>query len=144
MAYVRIWVHAVWGTKDREPILEKESRYTLFDHIRENAETKGIYLDFINGYTDHVHTLISLNAEQSIANVMQLIKGEASYWANKNNLFKHKLNWADEYFAASISQSMTDTVRNYIKNQEEHHKKKTFADECEEFMVNYGFVKMSG
>ena len=54
-----------------EPTLEKESRYTLFDHIRENAETKGIYLDFINGYTDHVHTLISLNAEQSIAKVMR-------------------------------------------------------------------------
>lgn len=93
MAYVRIWVHAVWGTKDREPILGKENRYTPFDHIRENAKIKNIYLDFINGYTDHVHTLISLDAEQSIAKVMQLLKGEASYWANKNNIFKHKLDW---------------------------------------------------
>jgi putative transposase len=91
-----------------------------------------------------VHTLISLDAEQSIAKVIQLIKGEASYWANKNNLFKHKLNWADEYFAVSVSESMTDKVRDYIKNQEEHHKKKTFAEECEEFMIKYGFAKMRG
>ncbi len=144
MAYVRIWVHAVWGTKDREPILEKENRYTLFEHIRENARKKDIYIDFINGYIDHVHTLISLNSEQSIAKVMQLMKGESSHWANKNSLFKHKLDWADEYFAVSVSESMTDKVREYIKNQEEHHKKKTFAEECEEFMTKYGFVKMRG
>ncbi len=144
MAYVRIWVHTVWGTLNREPVLEKENRYQLFEHIRENAKTKDIYVDFINGYTDHVHTLISLNAEQSIAKVMHLIKGEASFWANKNGLFKHKLNWADEYYAVSVSQSMTDKVREYIKNQEEHHKKKTFAEECEEFMTKYGFAKMRG
>lgn len=144
MAYVRIWVHTVWGTKDREPILEKENRYTLFEHIRENARTKDIYIDFINGYTDHVHTLLSLNSEQSIAKVMQLMKGESSHWANKNSLFKHKLYWADEYFAVSVSESMTNKVREYIKNQEEHHKKKTFAEECEEFMTKYGFVKMRG
>ena len=144
MAYVRIWVHAVWGTKEREPILDKESRYKLFEHIRENARTKDIYIDFINGYTDHVHVLISLDAEQNIAKVMQLIKGEASHWANKNNIFKHKLNWADEYFAVSVSESMVDIVRNYIKNQEEHHTKKTFAEECEEFMTKYGFEKMRG
>ena len=144
MAYVRIWVHAVWGTKEREPILDIESRYKLFEHIRENAQTKDIYIDFINGYTDHVHVLISLDAAQNIAKVMQLIKGEASHWANKNNIFKHKLNWADEYFAVSVSESMVDVVRNYIRNQEEHHKKKTFAEECEEFMTKYGFGKMRG
>ena len=144
MAYVRIWVHTVWGTKEREPVLEKENRYTLFNHIRENAVTKDIHIDFINDYTDHVHTLISLNADQSIAKVMQLIKGESSNWANKNNVFKHKLNWANEYFAVSVSESMVDKVRDYIKNQEIHHKKKTFAEECEEFMTKYGFVKMRG
>ena len=142
MAYVRIWVHAVWGTKKREPILEKESRYKLFEHIRENAKAKDIYIDFINGYTDHVHVLISLGAEQTIAKVMQLIKGEASHWANQNTLLKHKLSWADEYFAVSVSESMVDKVRNYIKNQEEHHRHKTFAEECEEFMTKYGFVKI--
>ena len=75
---------------------------------------------------------------------MQLMKGESSYWTNKNNLFQHKLNWADEYYAVSVSESMIDIVREYIKNQEEHHKKKTFAEECEEFMTKYGFSKMQG
>ena len=144
MAYVRIWVHAVWGTKEREPLLEKESRYKLFEHIRENAKEKEIYIDFINGYTDHVHVLISLGAEQTMAKVMQLIKGEASHWANKNNLLKYKLNWADEYYAVSVSESMVNKVRNYIKNQEIRHQTKTFAEECEEFMTKYGFVKIKG
>ena len=139
MAYVRIWVHTVWGTKNREHILQKDNRYSLFEHIRNNAKEKEIYLDFINGYTDHVHALISLDAEQNISKVMQLMKGESSYWANKNNLFQHKLYWADEYYAVSVSESMIDIVREYIKNQEEHHKRKTFAEECEEFMTKYGF-----
>ena len=144
MSYVRIWVHTVWGTKSREPILQKDNRYTLFQHIRENGKEKGIYIDFLNGYTDHVHALISLDAEQSIAKVMQLMKGESSFWANKNTLFQHKLHWSDEYYAVSVSESMVNKVRDYIKNQEVHHSKKTFAEECEEFMTKYGFVKMRG
>ncbi len=135
MAYIKIWVHAVWGTKYRESVLTKEGRYKLFEHIRENARTKDIYIDFINGYTDHVHVLISLNADHNIAKTMQLIKGEASFWANKNNVFKQKLVWAEEYYAASVSESMVDKVRNYIKNQEEHHHKKTYTEECEEFFA---------
>jgi putative transposase len=144
MAYVRIWVHLVWGTKHRDPTLEKENRFNLFQHIRENAQSKGIYLDFINGHKDHVHALISLDAEQTMAKTVQLMKGESSFWANKNNIFKHKLAWADEYYAVSVSESMVDKVRNYIKNQEEHHKTKTFEDECEEFIQKYGFTKLRG
>ncbi len=143
MAYVRIWVHAVWGTKNREHILVKEKRTILFRHIRENAVLKDIQLDFINGMTDHIHVLISLNPEQNIANVMQLIKGEAAHWANENELFEHKLKWADEYYAGSISESMLDKVRNYIKYQERHHANKNFEYECEEFIAKYKFTRAS-
>ena len=55
MSYVRIMVHAVWGTKGREPLLIKEKRDALFDHIRKNARAKDIYIDSIGGYVDHVH-----------------------------------------------------------------------------------------
>ncbi len=50
MSYVKIWVHAVWGTKNHEKILQKNIRYDLFQHIRENAREKSIYVDFINEY----------------------------------------------------------------------------------------------
>jgi len=139
MSFVKIWIHAVWGTKNRESILSKENRMDLFQHIRENAKSKEIYIDFINGHVDHVHCLLALNAEMSISKALQLIKGESAFWANKNNLLKPKLEWADEYFAVSISESMLDKVRDYLRRQEEHHKKVSFMQEYEKFIRKYNF-----
>ena len=145
MAQVRIWVHAVWGTKRREPIMKnKNKRIDLFKHIKNYAKEKKIYLDFINGEADHVHCLISLACDQAIAQVMKLLKGESSHFANKEKMFEVEFDWADDYYAVSVSQSHIETVRNYIKNQEEHHRNKTFEEECQEFMEKYGFVRMLG
>jgi REP element-mobilizing transposase RayT len=132
-------VHCVFRTKNKEPILVSGMREELFKHIHENARTKDIYIDNINGHIDHIHCLISLGAEQNIAKLMQLIKGEASFWANKHKLFGQKLEWAEDYFAASVSESSLDKVRDYIKNQEKHHRKITFTEEYEKFIHNYGF-----
>jgi REP element-mobilizing transposase RayT len=82
-----------------------------------------------------------LGADQTIQKTMQLIKGESSFWINKNNLCKGKFEWQDEYFAVSVSESMIDRVRNYIKNQEQHHAKQTFQEEYDEFIVKYNFPK---
>jgi REP element-mobilizing transposase RayT len=139
MSHVKIWIHTVWGTKNHERILTKGVRKQLFQHIRENAKSKQIYIDFINGDLDHIHCLLTLNADMTIAKVIQLIKGEAAYWANKNSLLKPKLEWAEEYFAVSVSESMLNKVRDYIKNQEEHHKKVTFKNEYEDFIKKFGF-----
>jgi len=139
MSFVKIWIHAVWGTKNREPVLTKEIRKELFQHIKENAKTKEIYIDFTNGHVDHVHCLFALNADMTVSKAIQLIKGESAFWANKNKLAKSKLEWADEYFAVSVSESIIDKVRDYIKNQEEHHKKKTFQQEYDEFIRRYNF-----
>ena len=70
---------------------------------------------------------------------MQLIKGESSFWANKEKFFLNKLYWAEDYFAASVSESSIDKVRLYINNQKEHHKKVTFTQEYEQFITSYGF-----
>jgi putative transposase len=132
-------IHCVWRTKNGEPILIPEKREQLFGHIRANAKTKDIYIDIIGGHTDHIHCLISLGAGQTVAQVMQLIKGEASFWANKNKLFGYKLEWAEDYFAASVSESAVNKVRDYINNQAEHHRKITFTEEYEKFISSYGF-----
>jgi putative transposase len=139
MSYIKIMVHVVLGTKNREPILISEKRKLLFDHIRANAKTKGIYIDTLGGYTDHVHCLVSLGGDQTISKVVQLIKGESSFWANREKLVTPKLVWAEDYFAASVSESSIENVRNYINTQEEHHKEVTFTDEYEKFIKNYGF-----
>lgn len=132
-------IHVVWGTKHREPVLVDEKRKLLFDHILTNAKTKGVYIDTIGGYIDHVHCLISLGGDQTISKVVQLIKGESSFWANRENLITPKLVWAEDYFAASVSESAIQNVRSYIQNQEDHHRKISFTEEYEKFIRSYGF-----
>jgi putative transposase len=129
----------VFSTKNREPYLAKDIRLTVIKHISDNCLQKGIFLKAINGHVDHMHCLISLAKKQSIAEVAQLIKGESSNWINKSGLLKSKFAWQDDYFAVSVSESQVETVLQYIANQEEHHAKKTFTHEVEEFIKKYGF-----
>ena len=141
MPFVSVYIHFVWSTKKRVPYLEtKIIREAMWQHIRDNGKAKDIFIDFVNGHADHCHCLVSLGNEQTISKVMQLIKGEAAHWFNKQNFIATKLEWQDEYFAVSVSESALNIVRNYIKNQEEHHKKKTFQQEYDEFISKYGFI----
>lgn len=135
MSFVKIWVHLVWSTKNREPLLTKDIRKLLFQHIKENAQKKNIYIDFINGHSDHVHCLLALSADTALSTVVRLLKGESAYWMNKSSFLRNKLEWADEYFAVSISESILDKVRNYIRNQEEHHQRISFQQEYEKFLA---------
>lgn len=70
---------------------------------------------------------------------MNLVKGESSYWANKNLKWPENFGRQDDYFAVSVSESQFDTVNKHITNQEEHHQRKTFQEEYDEFIKNYGF-----
>jgi len=141
MPWVRVWLHFVWSTKNRHPYLTDEIRTKVFAHIRENARVKGIYIDFINGWVDHVHCLISLGTDQTIEKIIQLIKGESSFWINKNKLTKAKFERQDEYFVVSVNEGSLDRARNYISKQEEHHKNVSFDEEFENFLLRAGFQK---
>jgi len=135
MPFIKTYIHFVFSTKNREPFLHSHDlRKQVWNHIRKNAIKKNICIDFINGYSDHCHILISLGTDKTIRKVMQLIKGESSFWINKNNLCKTKFEWQEEYYAASVSHSMLNRVRNYIKNQEEHHRTKSFQKEYSELI----------
>jgi putative transposase len=139
MSFVKIWVHLVFATKNRKPYLKKEIRNDIYKHIYENCKDKGIFLKAVNGHKDHIHCLISLGKDQTIAKVSQLIKGESSFWINQNTLTPEKFSWQDDYFAVSISESQVESVIKYINNQEEHHSRKSFNDEVNEFMTKYGW-----
>jgi REP element-mobilizing transposase RayT len=141
MGYIKIWVHLVWTTKNRDPVLSTGSRKQIFSHIRENALNKGIYVDIINGYFEHIHCLVSLGSGQNIDKIVQLLKGESSCWINKGNLLHKRFVWQSEYFAVSVSESSLNRVRDYIVNQEEHHRRKSFQEEYDEFMTRYKFDK---
>ena len=141
MSFLRIWVHLVFSTKNREPNLSCEVRLLVIKHIIENCKKKNIFLQAIGGYSEHLHCLISLGCQQSVAEVARLIKGESSNWINKKQFVLGRFAWQDDYFAVSVSESLRAKVENYIKKQEEHHRTKPFNDEIKELMNKYGRLK---
>ena len=141
MPWIKVWLHFVWCTKERFPYLQDGIRTRVFEHIRENAVAKKIHIDFLNGFVEHVHCLISLGSDQTLEKLMQLIKGESSFWINKNQLPKKRFGWQDEYFVASVSESNVASVRRYISRQEEHHSKVSFDREFEDMLLRAGFQR---
>jgi putative transposase len=143
MSYTKIWVHLVFSTKNREPLLTKQIRQEVCKHIAANCKEKGISLKAVNGYTDHLHCLILLGREQDVSKVSELIKGESAFWINHRKLTVGDFFWQDEYFAVSIGESQVQAMVNYINNQEQHHMKKAFKEEVKELMDRYGWGTMS-
>lgn len=141
MPYISAWFHVVFSTKNRYPFLNKQIRPKVLEHIKMNAKEKKIFLDCVNGHDDHIHFLLSLSCDQTLSKVIQLVKGESSFWINKEKLIAEKFGWQDEYFAVSVSYSKLKQVREYIYGQESHHQKRTFQQEYDEFIRNYEFRK---
>lgn len=132
--YSKCLVHLVWGTKMRKPLLTKEVRIMLSEYFYQYARTKEIfmYANFVNA--DHVPILFDLPTSKSIQEVAKLFKGSSSFWINKNRMTVSKFSWARGYGSFSVSQSNFDKVKNYILNQEEHHKKKDYSTEFAHFL----------
>jgi putative transposase len=140
MPFVSVYIHFVWSTKNRQPFLDSAAlRKKVWMHMKENAEEKGIFIDMINGYSEHCHCLVSMGPNQTMSKIMQLVKGESAYWINKENLCKEKFEWQTQYWAISVSESALHNVREYIKNQEAHHSKISFMEEYNEYMEEYAF-----
>lgn len=139
MSHTRILLHVIWATKHRNPSISKELKPILLNHIKDNSVKKGIFIEAMNCVEDHIHLLISLSADQAISEVVMLIKGESSFWVNRQKLTAIKFEWQDDYFAVSVSESIAEKVKNYIANQEEHHKKMTFIEEYNQFINAYKF-----
>lgn len=144
MSYVKIWLHCVWSTKNREQVISNSVRPEILKHFRENALEKNIQLDFINAHVNHVHALINLGKQQNLATIMQYLKGESSFWINSQKILTGQFSWQDDYFAVSVGHSQVDRIRNYIKNQDEHHQKMSWEEESELFIRKYGFERIKG
>ncbi len=141
MSWIKVYIHIVFATKNREPFLDSIAlRQKVFNHIKENSIKKEIWIDSVNGYTDHAHCLVSLGRKQTISDIVHLIKGESSFWINQKKLTENKFAWQDDYWCVGVSESHIDRVRKYIHNQETHHTEKSFAEEEAEFMQHYGSV----
>jgi putative transposase len=137
-SYSRVWLHLVWATLERRPLLDKYAAAKLSAFLQDYAKQKGIYLkiNFVNA--DHVHALVDLPTHLSIEDMMQLFKGGSSHWINEQNLVPGKFGWGRGYGVFSVSESVVSEVCAYIANQEEHHRKKNFVDELKRFVERHG------
>lgn len=129
MSLVKIWIHCLWTTKNKKPMLEKNIRNQIFEHMGQKAKEKGYFIDCINGIDDHVHCLVSLKSVQNVARFLNLIKGESSHWINENRLTLSHFEWQEDYYAFSVCPSILGMTRSFIKNQEENHFEQTLDEE---------------
>ena len=137
-SYSRVWLHIVWATLERRPLLDRPAAAKLSTYLHDYAKQKGIYMkiNFVN--PDHVHALIDLPTNLCIEDMMQLLKGSSSHWINEQNLVTGKFGWGRGYGVFSVSESGVAEVCAYIANQEEHHRKRNFAEELKLFVERYG------
>ncbi len=131
--YTSLWVHLIWSTKNREPLITSSLKKKLYDKIREISGELNYHLDFINGVDDHVHLLYSLNPVHSVSEMVKNVKGKTWQWVRDMNLSESYFSWQDGYAAISVSPQNVQRVRNYIRKQETHHAKETFENELESF-----------
>jgi len=129
-SYSSLWVHLIWSTKNREPVLTPSLKHEVFIVINNIATDHEIYLDCINGVADHVHLLIRLLTDQAVADVVKTIKGNS--WEFFKNDPDRYVSWQDGFAAFSVSPGNLKQVRSYIYNQERHHKDKSFSDELKD------------
>ena len=129
-----ILIHVVFSTKQRFKLLSKSWRDDLFGVMGGNAKThKGVLLQ-AGGIEDHVHLLLKTHPSFAIADTIKLIKGNSSHWINQNRKIPARFSWQRGYGAFSVSQSMSDVVKRYIANQEQHHSGQSFRDEYLELL----------
>lgn len=133
-SFSTLWVHAVWATKNREPLILPKLEQALYSYLFQELEKLGCPGRIINGMPDHIHLLFLLNPQKSISEVIKQLKGASSHWVNQQDFIPEKFAWQTGFAAYSVSESITGRVHEYIKNQKTHHRKVSFQDEYEELI----------
>jgi len=139
-SYNKIWIHTIWATKERQPFIQQRIESKIYDHMREQLIGSGCPVRIINGMPDHVHCLFLLNPQKSIAEVIKQVKGSTSHYVNEQNIIPKKFAWQTGYAAYSVSESVVEKVFEYIRNQKQHHSRKSFQQEFDEFIKIYGLL----
>jgi putative transposase len=129
-----ILIHAVFSTKHRFRCLAESWREELFSYMGGTAKEHDAILLSAGGIEDHIHLLLKIHPKFAISATIQMIKANSSRWINETGRIAGKFSWQRGYGAFSVSESMSDRVKNYIGNQREHHRNKTFEEEYLAFL----------
>jgi putative transposase len=134
-AFSQIYLHTVFSTKKRQPVLDAEKRDVLFRYIWGIHNNIGCKLLRIGGVEDHIHMLASLPTTTPVADYMQDVKANSSKWLKEEKIFAAFKGWQDGYGAFSVSPEHRGVVIEYIKNQPEHHRTESFMDEYKRLLA---------
>jgi putative transposase len=122
-------IHAVFSTKDRVAYMDAELRSHLFPYMGGILREMGCPARLINGTADHVHLLMNLAAEVSVSECMRVVKTNSSRWIHETWPGRRGFGWQTGYGAFTVSASNEDAVFEYIRKQEEHHRRISFQEE---------------
>lgn len=135
--YSQIHIQVVFAVQDRTCLVSpvwREELYRYITGIIQNHEHKVLAL---NGMSEHIHILIGMRPTQAISDLLQNVKGDSSRWINEKKFVPGKFSWQEGYGAFSYGKSQVDKVIDYIRDQEIHHRKKTFQEEYIEFLEKF-------
>ena len=127
--YSQITIHSVFAVKYRENFITKDWRDNLHQYISGIITKKGAKSLAVGGWKDHVHILFGMPVTTCISDFMSMVKANSSKWINEQKFLENKFQWQDGYAAFSYARSQRNIVINYIINQEEHHRTKSFREE---------------
>jgi putative transposase len=135
---IKIWVHAIWGTKNRKAFITPDIEARVHELLRQELIQMGCFVESLNGMPDHIHALFLLHPNLSIRVVMKQVKGAVSHVINKIGLCPDKFAWQVGFAAFSVSESKVPVVRRYIERQKQHHSNKAFEEEYRLFLKRHG------
>ena len=135
--YTQIHIQAVFAVQNRDCIIQSTWKEQLYKYITGIIQNHRHKLLAINGMPDHIHIFFGYRPAQSLADLIQDIKGDSSKWIKDKGFSKGKFSWQEGYGAFSYSKSHVNAVIKYIQNQEQHHRKKTFTEEYLEMLRKF-------
>ena len=135
--YTQLYTHIVFAVKGRTCIIHNDIQDRIYKYISGIIANLNQKLYIINGMPDHVHILVSMKPTLALSDLVKEIKEHSTKFINKEKLIAGKFQWQEGFGGFSVSHSQLGVVINYIKNQEEHHKKRTFKEEYLEMLQRY-------
>ena len=129
---LEVFIHFVWATWDRAPLIQPAVERRLYRNIFSEAEKQGCKVLALNGIADHVHLLVKMPSTVTMATVMKQVKGVSSNFANDELFPNRRFKWQGGYGAFSVSRWDVDKIMGYIRKQKSHHADKTMWPEFEE------------
>lgn len=136
--YAQIYLHFVFSTKNREPVIRPEIEERIWAYIGGVAKRHGITPVQIGGVETHVHALTGCPTTMSPSQIAKAIKGDSSYGIRREFEGFGSFGWQDGYGVFSVSKSAVASVANYIRTQREHHSKLSFEDEYVGLLKKHG------